>query len=384
MKIEWVFDPAGHSMTKFRDMEEGIVQPTSTMSSLEILARENEQNLVDHPADPTKPTLCTYEVRKLSGSDKKNFYAALHMDKYTPHLKGAIKPPISGEPTADKMSADTTDDLDILIIRHDNGVGLIGGEFPGEGIDEKNFHALVKSYGLNDKGADGGGGSHGVGKNVYWQWSKHGIVLFYSSLSKDYNGHTRRFIGTGRVKVTHRTVSGGKKFLPYGLLGRKATHEGIDACFSLYDDDADAIAKSLGLNVRSPSDHGTTIVIVGFGDPRDPDKDMTEAAMDAVGLQMASEKNWFPAKLSGALEVKYIDTAGGAPPVDWAPEGPNFQLLEWLDRGLDEEKGPTIKHLPGRARNLSPRHTNESNWTLKSQEITPVTPQQESYVPRRC
>ena len=59
---------------------------------------------------------------------------------------------------------------------------------------------LVKSYGLNEKCADGGGGSHGVGKNVYWQWSKHGIVLFYSSLSKDYNGHTRRFIGTGRVK----------------------------------------------------------------------------------------------------------------------------------------------------------------------------------------
>ena len=39
------------------------------------------------------------------------------------------------------MSADTTDDLDILIIRHDNGVGLIGGEFPGEGIDEKNLGA---------------------------------------------------------------------------------------------------------------------------------------------------------------------------------------------------------------------------------------------------
>ena len=137
MKIEWVFDPAGHSMTKFRDMEEGIVQPTSTMSSLEILARENEQNLVDHPADPTKPTLCTYEVRKLSGSDKKNFYAALHMDKYTPHLKGAIKPPVAGFPPA-RTWMRINDELDLLIIRHDNGVGLLGGEFI-EGTDEKNF-----------------------------------------------------------------------------------------------------------------------------------------------------------------------------------------------------------------------------------------------------
>ncbi len=346
MTIEWVFDKAGANMTKHRDMEEGIVQATSTMTRLEILARENEQNLVDHPADNTKPTRCTYEVKKLSGSVKDDFYATLCMSDYGPHIDGAIKPPIADFPVATNLVSDTSEDLNLLIIRHDNGIGLLGGEFIDEGTVDKNFRALVKSYGLNEKGADGGGGSHGVGKNVYWQWSKHGIVLFYSSLSKDYKGHTRRFIGTGRVKVAHMEKVGGPTYHPYGLLGTKTTHGGVDACVSLYDDDADTLAKKLGLNVRSPTEPGTTIVIVGFRDPLDPTKDWVDEAINGeTTLRFSSEKSWFPAKLSNALEVSYVDASG---PENWDPTvGKSFRLLKWLEKGLDEEKGAD-ELVPGR------------------------------------
>ena len=143
MTIEWVFDKAGANMTKHRDMEEGIVQATSTMSRLEILARENEQNLVDHPADNTKPTRCTYEVKKLSGSVKDDFYATLCMSDYAPHVDGAINPPIADFSVATNLVSDTSEDLNLLIIRHDNGIGLLGGEFIDEGTADKNFRALV-------------------------------------------------------------------------------------------------------------------------------------------------------------------------------------------------------------------------------------------------
>jgi hypothetical protein len=338
MSIEWVFDKSGSNMTYHRDMAEGIVQATSTMTRLEILARENEQNLVDHPADNTKPSECTYEVKKLTGKDKDDFYATLQMSDYAQHLDGAINPSVADYSPATNLDTKTGDDLDLLIIRHDNGVGLLGGEFIGDGTKEKNFRALVKSYGLNEKGPDGGGGSHGVGKNVYWQWSKHGIVLFYSNLSKDYNGHTRRFIGTGRVKVPHVVKASGTKYLPYGLLGTKVDHGGVDACVSLYDDEADNIANQLGLKTRTTGDHGTTIVIVGFRDPLDPTIDMVHEAMNGeVTLQFSSEKSWFPAKLSGTLEASYVDASGTE---NWDPTvGKSYRLLEWLDKGVDEEKG---------------------------------------------
>jgi hypothetical protein len=356
MSIEWIFDKAGANMTKHRDMEEGIVQATSKMTRLEILARENEQNIVDHPADPTKPSECTYEVRTLTGTDKDDFYSNLQMNDFTPHLKGAIAPPIAALPSATNLNADLTEDLNLLIIRHDNGVGLLGGEFMDEETDKRNFEALVKSYGLNEKGPDGGGGSHGVGKNVYWQWSKHGMVLFYSSMNEPYDdkgefcaagkgstcGHTRRFIGTGRVKVAHKV--GDTTYMPYGLLGIKVEHGGVDASVSLYDDFADNMATELGLKVRDAANPGTTIVIVGFRDPLDPTKDMVKEAMEAVGLQMSSEKSWFPAKLSGALEVSYVDSSGL---IDWTPQGgKSYRLLEWLEKGLDEEAGnkETVVH----------------------------------------
>jgi len=354
MSEEWMFDKAGVNMTVHRDIVGSIVQSNSSMSSLEILSRENEQNLVDARHDSTKPTDCIYEVKKLTGKDKDDFYAAIQMSVLEPHLDGAIKPTKPSMPKASGLTKDTTDDLDILIITHNNGLGLLGGEYAEDGTKERNFEALVKSYGLNQKSSMGGGGSHGVGKNVYWQWSKHGIVLFYSSLSKPYNdkgvycdaaagttcNHTRRFIGTCRVKVPH--YANASKYSAHGLLGIKRTLDGGDeAPISLFDDKADAIASTLNIPLRTSADPGVTIVIVGFQDPQNSTTDMVfEAIQGENTLRESSEKNWFPAKLSKALEVKVQDLSP-APIEQWGPEvGRSYKLLEWLDKGLDEEKGP--------------------------------------------
>ena len=57
----------------------------------------------------------------------------------------------------------------------------------------------------------------------------------------------------------------------YGLLGKKQLTEALIPVFRCMMTTQMPLQK-LGLNVRSPSDHGTTIVIVGFRDPLDPTK----------------------------------------------------------------------------------------------------------------
>ena len=77
MKIEWVFDPAGHSMTKFRDMEEGIVQPTSTMSKQRILPFRKRAKSCGPSCRPNKADLyAPMKLESFQAQDKKNFYAA--------------------------------------------------------------------------------------------------------------------------------------------------------------------------------------------------------------------------------------------------------------------------------------------------------------------
>ena len=211
MTIEWKFVPGSRQMLEHTDMVGKIVQPTSELTLVDVLTRENEQNFVDHPADEEKPSECIYE--QTHRDDMDDFYNTIEFDQIQSHLN-AVNNPTGKLPFAQGIADEKSDQLDLLIIHHNNGVGLLGAEMVTDESEKRNFEALVKSYGLNEKNEGGGGGSHGVGKSVYWQWSKHGIVLFYSRLSEPYDDGgkysgkaaptalTRRFIGTGRCKYS--------------------------------------------------------------------------------------------------------------------------------------------------------------------------------------
>ena len=344
MSIEWKFENALKNHTSHVDMDIKVLNPVSEMTLIEILERENDQNFGDARYDHSKPTTSQYEMLTLKGEELKRFIDALKLNEALKHVEAAKnpRPGLSPNPLLDPS---LSDELHVLKITHNNGLGLLGQEFNNENTDDRNFEALVKASGLNEKQDDKGGGTHGVGKNVYWYFSKYGMVVFYSSLSKPYDdkgkycgagpgakcAHNTRFMATCRVGVVHEVD--GEEYAPQGLAGGVADGNAV----SLFDDKADEMAIKLGMDKRDASDPGVTILIVGFRNPNE------EEIIDDVveDLVSSAENHWFPAKISGALEVSGNYEDGNER--NWeADKHPTAQLLAWLEKGLDTEPGPVV------------------------------------------
>lgn len=348
MSIEWKFDNAPKNYTEHDDMALKQLKLESEMSLIEILERENDQNLGDARYDTSKPTISQYEILTIKGEELKQFIDALNMHEALKHVEAAKNPPRKGLSPNNRLDPSLSDELHVLKITHNNGLGLLGQEFNKEETDDRNFEALVKASGLNEKQDDKGGGTHGVGKNVYWLFSKYGIVIFYSSLSKPYDdkgeycgagpgakcAHNTRFMATCRVGVVHEVD--GEEYAPQGLAGGVADENAV----SLFDDKADEMAIKLGMDKRDASDPGVTILIVGFRNPNEEEKIDTDTVItDLIG---SAEDHWFPAKISGGLEVSGVYDDGTV--LDWsADNNPNAQLLAWLNKGLDTEPGPEVR-----------------------------------------
>jgi len=348
MSIEWKFGPDDDNMSNWADSDKKLVsQIKSEMTYLEILERENDQNFGDARFDKTKPTISNYSIMTIKPSEKKEFMDTLNMTEALRHVDAAANPTNPEAPSSLFLDPTIGKEIPILVFNQSNGLGLLGGERKQDmtADEPKNFLGLVKSSGLNSKQDEGSGGSHGVGKNVYWHWSQYGMVLFYSSLSTPYNdcgkyssaseGKTR-FIATCRVGVSHEID--GKWYNQSGLAGNTWNDGTKDIAVSLFDDEADAIAQKLGLELRDSSDPGVTIAIVGF---RNPGQGQEDEATDSVldRLLRSAAANWFPAKISGALEVSVTDDGVTE---EWdADLGRRTKLLQWLDKGEDEAAGPT-------------------------------------------
>ncbi len=356
MSIEWHFEEELENQINWNDPGKKIVSEIkSEMTYLEILERENDQNFVDAHFDKGKPTSSNYSILTISSSEKKDFMKALNMSEALKHVDAAVNPTNPEAPSSAFLDPSVDDEIRILVLKQSNGLGLLGVERKQDMVvdEPKNFLGLVKSSGLNDKQEEGSGGSHGVGKNVYWHWSQYGIVLFYSSLSSPYNDggkycsapsgtgcvHKTRFIATCRVGMSHEID--GKWYNKSGLAGASWDNGSKHIAVSLFDDQADAMAEKLGLEKRDDSDPGVTIAIVGFRNPAQEQEKAAENSLD-MRLRESAEAHWFPAKISGVLEVSTTDEDGTNE--DWEAElGRRYKLLEWLKKGLDEEPGPRVK-----------------------------------------
>ncbi len=352
MSIEWYFDDMPENQINWKDIDKKLVSEIkSEMTYVQILERENDQNFVDARFDKDNPTTSTYSVVTIPSSDKEAFMKALNMAEALKHVQAAVNPTNPAWPSSDQLDPTVGEEIKILVLNHSNGLGLLGAERMQELADgiPKNYLGLIKSTGLNEKQEGGGGGSHGVGKNVYWHWSQFGIVLFYSSLSEPYNdsgkycsapegtecAHTRRFIATCRVGVPHEID--GTFYSKSGLAGGVYDDGTKEMAVSLFDEEADAIAQKLGLEKRDHTNPGVTIAIVGLKNPAQAEEEGAEPILDRL-LQSAS-MNWFPASISGSLEVGTVDESGVKEKWD-ASSGRRTALLEWLEKGEDEAPAP--------------------------------------------
>ena len=191
------------------------------------------------------------------------------------------------------VSLDEDDDLTLLEISERAGGGMHG---PWIGDQSKLYLALC-SIGITPDVA-GRGGSYGYGKAGLIRGSAIRTVVAYTCFAErpDDTGVTRRLLGMtywDRHLFDGASCTGSARFgLPRGELG----------IVPFENDEADAVAASLGLRVRDPgvdADRGSTFLLV----------EPTVTANDVVS---AIERYWWPALYEQSLNFEAVveDTAG--------------------------------------------------------------------------
>lgn len=203
---------------------------------------------------------------------------------------------VQDESARAQLGLSTTDCLDQLalaaplstlqIVEH----GTTGMYGPFRGAESKMYLALI-SLGYTAKAA-GSGGSYGYGKAGLIRGSHIRTVIAYTCFRErsDDPGVTRRLLGM-TYWGQHR--AGGQSFTGFARLG----HVGEGGVVPFENDLADAVAESLGIDLRNPSDDdslGTTFLVV------DP-------TITATDLVKAIERNWWPAIEHGALTTTVLD-----------------------------------------------------------------------------
>ena len=155
--------------------------------------------------------------------------------------------------------------------------GALGMPGNWEQSESRMMFALNR-VGYNKK-AEGSGGSFGYGKAGLIQASRIRVVVAYSCFEEDISepGVTRRLLG---ATYWGQHSYKGEKFTGWVRLGQPIN----DSAKPLENEEADSLAKAIGIEVREPknkSDLGTTFLII------DPDLDPEE-------LKIAIERNWWP------------------------------------------------------------------------------------------
>ena len=199
-------------------------------------------------------------------------------------------------------SIHSNDSILLLKISDYGCSGLTGPEFPENDVDEDRFGNFIKLCRLDlFSGKDeAAGGSFGLGKAVYWRFSRLQTVLFNSVLNTDdaVDGQTlNRVLGVNQG-VLH--TFNDKRYVGRGYFGLEDDQgdvasiwhpDGIDAMMLRRDD------------VRT----GTTALMVGFYDPDSPERGLSggeQLVSLANDLRGGIEESFWPLIARKRLRVR--------------------------------------------------------------------------------
>jgi hypothetical protein len=158
----------------------------------------------------------------------------------------------------------------------------------GEDDHEENFNLLCRDTLVTVDNSPSRGGSFGIGKSVLWRFSRLSSVLFSSRLSdRQKEGEFRLF---GRAELPfHET--GERYWSGPGWFGRpEEGHHGTRAV-SLWDEDAEPLARKMFLSRPAQLRTGTSILVVSFFEPaEEEERDPEDVARDI--LRAASVWFW--------------------------------------------------------------------------------------------
>jgi hypothetical protein len=282
--------------------ERGFLQLDAPPYAATLMAREVIQNSWDaaeelrgqRPEAP--PFAIDFQFEDLEGEAKTSFIEALGLGELAEHARTAA--PTDDE--RDKLGLGAGDCLRELdnerplricrIVEH----GASGMYGPWSGAESRMYLAML-SIGYNEK-ADGSGGTFGYGKAGLIRASHPRVVLAYTCFLErpDDPGVTRRLLGVtywGQHKFEGASLNGFVRF------GHRLENE---RAVPFENEVADAVAESLGLDVRDPNvleQLGTTFLVI------DP-------SVRPVALRVAVERNWWPALIEDRFNVEIVDTDG--------------------------------------------------------------------------
>ena len=280
----------------------GVFARNAPSEHATLMAREVIQNSSDAAAELTAemgnnaPDFeISFEFEALKGAAKASLVAALDLGSIAARSHNP-----SDASWRSRLGLDRDDSLDhlnepsalnTLKVVERGTTGMYG---PFKGAKSKMYLALI-SLGYTAK-QDGAGGSYGYGKAGLIRGSAIRTVVAYSAFRErdDDPGVTRRLLGMtywGQHDLDDRSYTGFARF---------GKEQDSGAIWPFENDEADAMAEQLGMDLRSPGnidDFGTTFLLI-------------EPTVRADDLSSAVARNWWPALEDGRMTVTV--TAAGS------------------------------------------------------------------------
>ena len=270
-------------------------------AGLPSLARESAQNSNDARRSRATADL-VYTLVRLTGRRREAFEKAMGWDQLAPHIEamgsasGAAV--TAGQLRANLAAMQRAPSLTLLRIADYGCRGLGGPELTTENPDDYgNFIKLCRLDLFSGKN-EASGGSFGLGKAVYWRFSRVQTVLFHSVVPDEGGAAGHRVFGVNQG-VVHRL--GNEGYQGRGYFGGL---DGNDNAVSVWNDDD--LVQALHLAREDPRP-GTSALLVGFHDPDRPEKllgdDLTDLHDLAAELRAGIEENFWPLLTRGGLRV---------------------------------------------------------------------------------
>lgn len=342
MSLRWQWQERSEAYANYGNANQWTVN-----AGLGSLGRESAQNTNDARLSDEAELVFTFI--RLTGRHREQFEDAIRWaPDLRPHL-AAMAGSAAGAVSAGQIKRgledlEASDSLLLLRVADYNCTGLTGPEFPKHNMPEEEFGNFIKLCRLDlfSGKEKGSGGSFGLGKAVYWRFSRVQTALFNTVLQQEdaVDGKWRDRIFGVNQGVVHNHQS--KGFEGRGFFG--VAPDDTSPVASVWEDAQ--LADSLYLT-RQDDRPGTTALLMGFYDPDRPDlgeTDVQELENKLVPeLALAVESDFWPLLARGRLRVRIEIVENGEKrydyPVEPAKTYPELvRALHRFDRGERDDR----------------------------------------------